>query len=414
MTEVQGGHGYSPHTEKVLNGILGRIRDTDTHEMSPAHLWEQLFGPQMKPLADFIQRLGMPENAPNSVSVTQPDDQPITEKNLHNYWSAGCLAPGAYDMQRRLTFMDVAGIQDCFVFGTSLPALATQLGVVDPDEYRQRAPIAVPVDPVAMGRFAIRAYADWCSRVNGQSPRLRAVPMILTGSLDGAVSQAEDLIRRGARAILLPSCTIGGKSPAHPDVDALWTLLAKNNVAALLHVGSDFGLLRETGWADAPVFSGPPIGNFEHPLNPYSMAISHLGSENYVTNLVLGAVFERVPDLRFGVVEQGAYWFGSTAEAMDMWAEQFPRRYKGVLTMPPSGYVARNIRVSPFHFEPVDTYFQRYPSLRDCYCFSSDYPHYEGGKSPVDDMAQKVAPLGDEMLEKFFVTNAEWIMPTAA
>jgi predicted TIM-barrel fold metal-dependent hydrolase len=78
--------------------------------------------------------------------------------------------------------------------------------------------------------------------------------------------------------------------------------------------------------------------------------------------------------------------------------------------MPPSGYLARNVRVCPFSFEPVETYIERY-GFEDVYCYSSDYPHTEGGVNQLSVFAEKLMPLGDSVMEKFFVTNAQLLMP---
>jgi hypothetical protein len=65
---------------------------------------------------------------------------------------------------------------------------------------------------------------------------------------------------------------------------------------------------------------------------------------------------------------------------MDMWAkEMFPHRFASTLSMAPSDYFARNIRVTSFHFEAVVMYFERYPHLADVFCYSTDYPHFKGG-----------------------------------
>jgi hypothetical protein len=96
---------------------------------------------------------------------------------------------------------------------------------------------------------------------------------------------------------------------------------------------------------------------------------------------------------------------------MDMWAEYFSRRFTGVLSMRPSEYITRNVRVTPFHFEPIDDYLINYPFLETVLCFSSDYPHFEGGRDPVGDMLRRILPFGPDMVEKFFVSNADWIMP---
>ncbi len=80
--------------------------------------------------------------------------------------------------------------------------------------------------------------------------------------------------------------------------------------------------------------------------------------------------------------------------------------------MKPSQYINRNVRVTPFNeFEPVRRDFERYPHLSDTYCYSTDYPHVEGGKDSKRLMHEQVAALGEEIVAKFFVTNAELIIP---
>ena len=53
----------------------------------------------------------------------------------------------------------------------------------------------------------------------------------------------------------------------------------------------------------------------------------------------------------------------------------------------------------------------RHPHLSSCYCYSTDYPHLEGGAYVKDKVCEMLAPLGDEVLEKYFVTNGEWLLP---
>ena len=81
------------------------------------------------------------------------------------------------------------------------------------------------------------------------------------------------------------------------------------------------------------------------------------------------------------------------------------------LSLRPSEYLARNVRVSTLLDDPVERWIARYPQLQDCYCYSSDFPHTEGRPYSLDRFYERVAPLGDEILEKFFVTNAELLLP---
>ena len=79
--------------------------------------------------------------------------------------------------------------------------------------------------------------------------------------------------------------------------------------------------------------------------------------------------------------------------------------------MPPSKCLARNVRFSVMVNEPIDVWLARWPHLQTCYCYSSDYPHGEGGQWSLKKLYDRVAPVGDDVIEKFFVTNSEWVLP---
>ena len=80
------------------------------------------------------------------------------------------------------------------------------------------------------------------------------------------------------------------------------------------------------------------------------------------------------------------------------------------IAMPPSEYLRRNVRASVFDIEPVDVYIEQF-GMPEIYCYSSDYPHPEGGKDPMRDIAAKVERLGPEVLRQVFVDNARLILP---
>ena len=79
--------------------------------------------------------------------------------------------------------------------------------------------------------------------------------------------------------------------------------------------------------------------------------------------------------------------------------------------MKPSEYLARNVRVTPHNFEPVEVWFKRYPQLQDVYCYSTDFPHEEGQQWSLKKCFQNISPLGDKFIEKYFCTNAQLLLP---
>ncbi len=44
-------------------------------------------------------------------------------------------------------------------------------------------------------------------------------------------------------------------------------------------------------------------------------------------------------------------------------------------------------------------------------CFSTDYPHVEGGTDPLGRFASILARHGPEVIERFFVTNGQLLLP---
>ena len=143
----------------------------------------------------------------------------------------------------------------------------------------------------------------------------------------------------------------------------------------------------------------------------YDLALPVLIPAAAVLGFVLGGVFERHPNLRFGSFENGAQWLGPFAERVDLWGQEFGKRLVGVLSEKPSFYLNRNVRVAPFTFEDVALYFERYPHVADCFTYFSDYPHREGGKASKEILLQKLANSGEAVIRKFFIENGRWVLP---
>ena len=49
--------------------------------------------------------------------------------------------------------------------------------------------------------------------------------------------------------------------------------------------------------------------------------------------------------------------------------------------------------------------------MTNTYAFSTDFPHPEGGTDPIGHMATDISPLGNKVLEDFFIHNAELLLP---
>lgn len=244
----------------------------------------------------------------------------------------------------------------------------------------------------------------------GHPDRVRVVAIVATDDLGDMAEQSRDLIDRGARALWISASTPpGGRSPASPELDEFWAYAAAQDVPVVFHIGTELNFL-DGAWREGTSLVTRHHSLEAPKLDEYAMAVVHYAVENYLTIMILGGVFERHPTLRVGVTECTAAWVGPLARRLDMMVDAM--HGGNGLTMRPSDYLRRNVRVSPFLFEPVEEYLRAYPDSDDVYAYSSDYPHIEGGRHSKERFYDKVAPLGDEVVDKFFRRNGALLLPS--
>ena len=101
-----------------------------------------------------------------------------------------------------------------------------------------------------------------------------------------------------------------------------------------------------------------------------------------LATMIFDGVLERFPDLRIGVIEQGAIWVPSWMRQMEAAFEAFARHEERLraLSLRPSEYVRRQVRFTPYPTEDVGWIIEQ--AGPEVCLFSSDYPHVEGGRRP--------------------------------
>jgi predicted TIM-barrel fold metal-dependent hydrolase len=389
-----------------------RALDIDSHEMVPLHLRNEIFGPTELQRV-IATKVNMPANHPNAAQrhVTE-DDTPI---NYENVWTIkGGSAPSAIDLGRRPEVLDVMGIQRQLCYPTFGLAALIMAQDHNANGFFNFEPGTVE-NPTKIGLEAIDAHNRWAARMTKQTDqRVRPVGIIMTHSVEFMVEQARTMIAQGIRAVMIPANEPpAGTSPGDPALDPFWALCAEANVPVTLHLGTERGFVADGKWSNGvDVFKPSFNSTIEFVIEPLSCVTLHYAPENFLAAMVLGGVFERHPTLRFGIIELSASWVGPLADRMDMWAlEMFKPRFSATLSLRPSEYLARNVRVTPFFFEPTATYFERYPHLSDVFCYSSDYPHFEGGKDSKRFFARVLRDRSADERDKFFYRNAELLLP---
>lgn len=327
-----------------------------------------------------------------------PDTLKIDKETVWTF--EGKRALWAADMDRRPAVLDAMGIQRQLIFPTmGLFAMSMAHG-----GGFNGVPRSTP-EQMRIGKDALDAYNEWAGRYTRKYPdKLRIVGVLETTdeglTPETLLKRTEALIATGVRGVMIPTGEPpAGLSPAHPALDDFYALLTQTDTALVFHPPSGAGFRKTDIWGVYPGSDGDVS---------FTLAL-HQAEENFVTVMVMGGVLERHPKLRVGIIENGASWIGPMAERMDK-ALGRQQRFLKRLSKKPSEYMASQIRASVLLEEPVELWLERYPMIQDCYCYSSDFPHTEGGEWSLKEFYRRVAPLGDDVVEKFFVSNPRLLL----
>ncbi|MDG2333462.1 MAG: amidohydrolase family protein [Myxococcota bacterium] len=250
-----------------------------------------------------------------------------------------------------------------------------------------------------------RAMSDFCSA----DPRLLATGYVPLRDFDRSRAHAEEALELGCQALLIPSGCPRGHSPSHLGLDPVWAQAEEAGLPIVFHVGGG-QRLADGQLLDPEYFEngGPPVPDFhggdENFRSVDYMAIPTSQMQTLAV-LILDGVLERHPDLKFGVLEQGASWLPSWMRFLDSAFDAFHKREERLqaLSLRPSEYVRRQVRVAPYPSEDVGWIIEN--SADEICLFSSDYPHVEGGRNPIKRFEASMERLSEAQKDAFYYTN---------
>jgi predicted TIM-barrel fold metal-dependent hydrolase len=226
------------------------------------------------------------------------------------------------------------------------------------------------------------------------------VPMV---HFERAIRCAQQAIELGCKALLIPSRCPRGHSPSHIGFEPLWAMAQEAGLPIVFHVGGEEKLPRdyfENGLPRVKDFHGGE----ENFTSVSFMPIPH-SVQLTLAALIIDGVLDRYPRLKFGAIELGASWVPSWIRFMDSAAAAFvknePRLQK--LSMRPSEFVRRQVRVTPYPHEDVGWIIAN--SGDEVCLFSSDYPHIEGGRNPLKRFNDSLTHTSPEAVKRFYSDN---------
>jgi uncharacterized protein len=377
------------------------VHDADSHTME-LPTWYKEFGSKKVQKA-FLDRFakakglnlekdwytGLEEMHKTSSYREQNEKKLMSRKNFD--------ALGSFNKIDRSEALDLLGVKTQLVFPTSPNVWLESL------EHSNKVDLLYEVASATN-----RAQTDFCS----DDERLFPVTYIPLADIKKASSAATEAIKLGSKALLIPWACPKNHATSHIGLDSVWSQAVEANIPVLFHVGTaDYVLPKSHSVNGMPAVQDFHGGEENFRSISY-MAISQ-GPMQALSLLILDGVLERFPSLMVGVIELGSVWVPGFMRQLDSAFEAFGRHEKRLqdLSLRPSEYIERQVRVTPYPTEPTDWVIEQ--AGPNIFMFSSDYPHVEGGRNPMGRFEKATSQFNESEKDKFFRANFEELMGSA-
>jgi predicted TIM-barrel fold metal-dependent hydrolase len=255
-------------------------------------------------------------------------------------------------------------------------------------------------DPVAT-QVLIHAFNEWMYDEWGfdVGNRIFSTPVMNLSTCEGAVTELEWALERGARTILVRPAPVAGfrgpRSPFLPEFDPFWARVQEAGIP-VMHHSSDSGYQR---------FANEWNGS-EREMRPFEpevfsmMSSSHRPIMDTVFSAVGHGMLSRFPGVRLATIECGSTWITRLVEDMVTTYKKTPHLF----AEHPVDVIRRQLWVAPFWEDPLEPLIDVIGL--DHVLFSSDWPHPEGLADPVGYVRfAEQEGLSDEAIAKIMGEN---------
>jgi len=334
------------------------IVDADTHVNEPPDLWEKRLPKKFQEQAPRLvdgpyggKAWACPNGRTMGINILvnsaglSPTSWELLPKDGYD-----SMRPGGWDPAARIADMDIDMV-DVHVLFPSYGFL-----ICDHED---------PELHVAL----VRAYNDWAAEFCSYAPdRLYFQALIPWTGIDDAVAEAKRVRKlNNVSGVVLKTWPNGKTVARHAEDDKFWATLADLDLSGCCHVGFNVGGEAVDHMDDPEILMSMATLPF---INQEKLAIDAMP---VLSEMILGGVLERHPNLRFGLIEVGVGWVPFFMEQSDdnylrhrFWTNTH-------LSSPPSEYWGRQC----FATFQVDQYGieNRAKVGVDTIMWSSDYPH---------------------------------------
>jgi predicted TIM-barrel fold metal-dependent hydrolase len=273
-----------------------------------------------------------------------------------------------WDSARRLADLEADGIVAEVIYPNTVPPFFPRVSLSE-------QPPAANAGDLEYRAAGLAAHNRWLAEFCADAPGRRAgVAQILLHDVEAAVAEVRWAKEAGLTGgVLLPGAPPGSGLPPLYDADRyepLWAVCEDLDVPVNHHSGS----------------AVPPMGDRAEDKVVLLLEAAWWAHRAF-THLLVAGVFERHPDLRFVLTEQGSAWvpdelarldyfFGrmgsGTASQELAWGRDVVAR----LSLPPSGYWARQCQLGASFIRPAEVAMRDQIGV-DKIMWGSDYPHKE-------------------------------------
>lgn len=188
----------------------------------------------------------------------------------------------------------------------------------------------------------------------------------------------------------------------HSIYDPIYAAAAEMRLPIYVH-----GATGEISGSDAPPASGGAVLHYRLEM----FASLHHPMAHHLTSMIVHGTFEKFPDLRLVIAEEGIAWLPWLMTQLDANYELMKRESKWVRRRP-SEYLRERLGVST---QPIEAsiddrrdlvdYLETVDGIEDLLCFSSDYPHWD-----ADEPTFIGTILPREWHDKVFYENARRLL----
>lgn len=267
------------------------------------------------------------------------------------FLASSMRAPGAFDLSKRLTDLDLEGVWGEVVFPS--------LGLWNAS-FTTRAALDA----------AIKVSNDWSkSEIMDRSPRLIPTAQVSMLSVADAVAELERTAEMGYRAVFLPT-TPPAASPDYnrDDWEPFWSAAEQARTVIAFHIGTDPVDL-VGGEQIGVAYRGPGGAVLNYTETTFS-------GQRAAMKMVASGALDRHPDLKVLVSEGGATWVPFLGDRMTEGYRQHHMMVRPKLSRTPKEILYSQVYASFQHDETAIAAVTAmgYRNVM----FGSDYPHMEG------------------------------------